>query len=117
MVQLSKLQVRFIQTQKSFFLQNDQDSKNKKFPLNDLYIKDSNNFYFANQSDVLNNQSTLTLLFKEKNDYLSTFSCKVIVNVIENESDEYEDALLFFHQDPATVKQVLLLAIEDVEEK
>ena len=117
MAQLSKLQVRFIQTQKSFFLQNDNDSKNSKLPLDNLYIKDSNSFYFANQSDVLDDKSMLTLLFKEKNDYLSTFTCKTTAHVIENGSDEYEDALLFFHQDPETIKQVLLLTVEDVEQK
>ena len=115
--QLSKLHVRFIQTQKSFFLQREENSKQHKFPLENLYIKNSSNFYFANQSDTIEDGVSINLSFKESNDYLKVLRCEISVAVIEKGSDEYEEALLFFHQDESTIKQVLLLSIQSTEEK
>ena len=115
--QLSKLHVRFIQTQESFFLQHGENAKQQKFPLENLYIKNSSNFYFANQSDTIEDGISINLSFKETNEYLKALRCEISVMVIEKESDEYEEALLFFHQDESTIKQVLLLNIQSTEEK
>ena len=115
--QLSKLHVRFIQTQKSFFLQRGENAKNEKLPLEHLYIKNSSNFYFANQSDGIQDGSSISLSFKEANDYLKSLRCEISVKVIEKGSDEYEEARLFFHQDEATIKQLLLLTIEVTDDK
>ncbi|MGB5964044.1 MAG: hypothetical protein WBF77_03285 [Sulfurimonadaceae bacterium] len=115
--QLSKLHVRFIQTQKSFFIQRDENSKNEKLPLEHLYIKNNSNFYFANQSSDVQDGSDTTLSFKEANDYLKTLHCSVHAMVIEKGSDEYEEALLFFHEDESAIKQVLLLTIETIDDK
>lgn len=112
--QLSKLHVRFIQTQKSFFLQRSEESKPEKLALENLYIKNNNSFYFANQSDDIGDGTAISLSFKEANDYLSSLHCDVKVHVIDKQSDEYEEALLFFHQDAAAIKQVLLLHIEAI---
>ena len=115
--QLSKLHVRFIQTQNSFILQRGENAKNEKLPLESLYIKNSSNFYFANQADDLQESSSISLSFKESNDYLKSLRCEISVIEIEKGSDEYEEALLFFHQDESTIKQVLLLTIKATEDK
>jgi len=114
---LSKLHVRFIQTQKEFFLQRGENSKNNKLPLDNLYIKDSSHFYYANQTDDLQDNSSVNLSFKTSNDYLKSLRCEISVKIIESGSDEYEEALLFFHQDKSVIKQVLLFSIESLEEK
>ena len=115
--QLSKLHVRFIQTQKEFFIQCRVNSKNQKLPLDNLYIKDSSHFYYANQTDDLQDGSSINLSFKTSNDYLKSLRCEISVKVIERGNDEYEEALLFFHQDESMIKQVLLLSVESIEEK
>lgn len=113
--QLSKLHVRFIQTQKSFFLIKSKDSDGDKLPLEQLYIKDNSSFYFVNLGDEIP-QHTFSLLFKESNDYLKNLRCNVAAKVIEKGSDEYEDALLFFHADASDVKQLLLLSVESISD-
>lgn len=114
--QLSKLHVRFIQTQKSFFLQRSKESQAEKLALENLYIKNNNSFYFANQSNDIEDGTVILLSFKEANDYLTSLLCDVKVEVIDQQSDEYEDALLFFHQDAAVIKQLLLLQIEATQQ-
>ena len=115
--QLSKLHVRFIQTQKSFILQRDENAKNEKLPLENLYIKNNTNFYLINQADDIQENSSISLSFKEPNDYLKSLRCEINAKVIEKGSDEYEEALLFFHQDESTIRQVLLLTLQTTEEK
>ena len=115
--QLSKLHVRFIQTQTSFSLQRGENAKNENLPLENLYIKNSSHFYFVNQGDGIQNGSSLNLSFKKSNDYLKSLRCVISVTIVEKGSDEYEEALLFFQQDESTIKQVLLLAIESIEAK
>jgi len=115
--QLSKLHVRFIQTQKSFFFQREQNSKYAKLPLDHLYIKNNGSFYLANQSDDLESTSSVNLTFKEANDYLTSLHCRVQIEIIEIGSDEYEEALLFFHVDESAIKQVLLLTVEAIDDK
>lgn len=115
--QLSKLHVRFIQTQKSFFLQRGENVKNEKLSLEHLYIKNSSNFYFANELDDIQDGSSISLSFKEENDYLKSLRCEISVKTIEKESDEYEEALLFFNQDESMIRQVLLLTIETTNDK
>jgi len=114
--QLSKLQIRFIQTQGSFFLVKESKSKEEKLPLNQLYIKNSGSFYFVNLGDALQNGQEITLLFKEANDYLKSLQCQVSTAIIAPSSDEYEDALLFFHVDPAQVKQLVLFTVETLKD-
>lgn len=113
--QLSKLHVRYIQTQKSFSLIKDEGSSGDKLPLEQLYIKNNGSFYFVNLGNEIG-QHTLTLLFKESNDYLKKLRCVVSANVIEKGSDEYDDALLFFHTNASDVKELLLLSIESISD-
>ena len=115
--QLSKLHVRFIQTQMSFFLQRGENSKNEKIPLENLYIKNTSEFYLANQADGIQDGLSLNLSFKKSNEYLKSLRCVISVKVVEKGSDEYEEALLFFHQDESTIRQVLLLTIESIKEE
>jgi len=113
--QLSKLHVRFIQTQKSFFLIKNKGTNGDKLPLEQLYIKNNGSFYFINLGDEIG-QQIFTLLFKESNDYLKSLRCDVSANVIEKGSDEFEDALLFFHADASEVRQLLQLSIESISD-
>lgn len=110
--QLSKLHIRFIQTQRNFFLLREKQGKGEKFPLNQLYIRNSSSFYFVNLSDALQEEQEVSLLFKEANDYLRSLQCTVTVHDIQRSSDEYEEALLFFHVEPNKVKQLLLLTVD-----
>lgn len=115
--QLSKLHVRFIQTQKHFVLQRSADSNNETLPLRQLYIKSNSSFYFANFADHIDDGTIVHLSFKESNDYLSSLRCTLKAKCIERESDEYTEALLFFNVDASAVKELLLLTIETVDAK
>ncbi len=110
--QLSKLHIRFIQTQAHFFLTTEGKSKGEKVSLSQLYIKNSGSFYFVNLGDPLQDGQEITLLFKEANDYLRSLRCMVTAHEIQKSSDEYDDALLFFHIEPNKVKQLLLLTVD-----
>ena len=114
---LSKLHVRFIQTQTNFSFQRTPNAKNEKLPLSQLYIKDSGHFYFANTLDALKNSSTLTLSFKEKNDYLSALQCDVNVETLASDSDEYEEASLFFQEDASLFTEIVCLTIVEIRSK
>jgi hypothetical protein len=113
--QLSKLHVRFIQTQKHFSLIRSEDESSQKLPLEQLYIKNNGSFYFVNLGDETR-QHAFSLLFKEPNDYLKSLQCDVSANAIEKGSHEYEDALLFFHADASDVKQLLQLSIQSISD-
>lgn len=113
--QLSKLHVRFIQTQKSFFLIKSKETNGDKLPLEQLYIKSNGSFYFINLGDEIG-KPAFTLLFKESNDYLKSLRCDVSASVIDKGSDAYEDALLFFHADTSEVRQLLQLSIESISD-
>ena len=115
--QLSKLHVRFIQTQKNFKFQVDKGSKKEPISLNNLYIKNSNSFYFINTRSELKNSSNTILTFHEKNDYLTLLECQCELTVIEDGSDDYEEGLLFFQQDKSSIKQLVLLTIKSIKEK
>jgi hypothetical protein len=110
--QLSKLHIRYIQTQENFFLTTEDKSKGEKIPLNQLYIKNSGSFYFVNLGDALQDGQQVTLLFKEANDYLKSLRCTVTAHDIQRSGEEYDDALLFFHIEPNKVKQLLLLSVD-----
>lgn len=111
---LSKLHIRFIQTQKHFFLTGENQNKGEKLLLSQLYIKSNSSFYFVNFNGLLEDGQQAELLFKEANDYLPSLQCKVSTAVISPSSDEYEDALLFFHVDPAQVKQLALFTVKTI---
>ena len=112
--QLSKLHVRYIQTQKNFYLLKDGETKGEKLPLSQLYVKDNSNFYLINQGDPIGQEQDLSILFKEPTPALNTLNCTVSAKEIEKESEDYEDALLFFNIGPADVQQILLLTIQDI---
>lgn len=114
--QLSKLHVRFIQTQKSFILRKDDKSNGNTLPLKRLYIKNNSSFYFVNQDDNIQERQALSLLFNASNDYLKSLQCGVAAQIIEKGSDEYEDALLFFHLNESDVKQLILLTAETISD-
>lgn len=114
---LSKLHVRFIQTQQHFSLKCKASGLNERLPSNQLYIKNNSHFYFANLSGDLQDGSSIELAFTEANDYLTSLQCRCDIKVIAKGSDEYEEALLFFHQDASTINQVLLLYVEATDEK
>lgn len=113
---LSKLHVRFIQTQLHFSLKCKASGLTESLPLNQLYIKNNSHFYFANLSDDVQDGSSIELAFTEPNDYLRALQCRCSVKVIATESEEYEEALLFFHQDASAINQVLLLRVETTDE-
>ena len=113
---LSKLHVRFIQTQRHFSLKCESSGLKERLPLDQLYIKNNSHFYFANLSGDLQESSTIELAFTESNDYLSSLHCRCNVKVIEKGSEEYEEALLFFHQDASAINQMLLLRVETTED-
>jgi len=115
--QLSKLHVRFIQTQKNFTFQADKGSQKESISLGNLYIKNSNSFYFINTKSDLQNSSNAILMFNEKNDYLTQLECQCELTIIEDGSDDYEEGLLFFQQDKSSIKQLVLLTIKTVKEK
>lgn len=113
--QLSKLHVRFIQTQKSFFLTTDENTKGDRHALSRLYIKDSSSFYFVNEGKEIQDGQTRVLLFKESNDFLDTLACKVSARIIDKSAAEHEDALLFFHLDASEAGQILHLSVESID--
>jgi len=115
--QLSKLHVRFIQTQKQFKLQADTGSKKESISLENLYIKNNTSFYFINTASDLTESSNVILTFNEKNDYLTQLTCQCKLNIIEDDSDDYEEGLLFFQQEKSSIKQLVLLTIKTIKEK
>ena len=112
---LTKLYVRFIQTQQTFTLEH--NKQKQKFSSSSLYIKDNTSFYLINNEITLTSGEKVALSFTEKNDYLKSLKCKVETTLLETGSDEFETALLFFNMEPRTVKQVLLLKMVAIEEK
>jgi len=114
--QLSKLHVRFIQSQKNFLLLTNDDAKGETLPISQIYVKDNSSFYLLNLGDPISNEQTLRILFKESTSALNTLECTVNIQTIEKESETYEDALLFFHVDTSKVTQLLLLNIQTVKD-
>ena len=115
--QLSKLHVRFIQTQERFTLQRQANAKKETSSLETLYIKNSSHFYYINTTSTPLDAKEIFLTFSEKNDYLSKLECACDVSSIEQGSDDYEEGLLFFQQDQNEIKQLLLLTLKAIKEK
>jgi len=113
---LSKLHVRFIQSQTNFYLQTNPDTKALKLPLSQLYVKDTSNFYLVLMEETSLKQDTLSISFKEKTPALNTLECQFTFNELSNTSEDYEDALLFFHVDEQSVKQILLLSLDSLKD-
>ena len=113
---LSKLHVRFIQSQKHFYLIQADDTKGKKLPLSQLYVKDTDNFYLIIKAEPLVLETELSIAFKEKTPALNTLTCSFKVTNLAKESEEHEDALLFFAVDEKKVKQVLLLELSSLSD-
>lgn len=111
---LSKLHVRFIQSQKNFQILQQTDAKSTRLPLTQLYIKDNNNFYLISHNDKFNDEQELTISFDEPTPALNTLSCTTTVHLIQPESEAFEDALMFFNTEAEDVKQVLLLSIQEI---
>ena len=111
---LSKLHVRFIQTHKTFLLDH---KKSNTFSSSTLYIKDSSNFYLINNEINLYGDEQFTLAFTAPTDYLKSLKCQVEATLLEKNTQEFENALLFFNMAPATVKQILLLSITNIATK
>jgi len=114
-ISLTKLYVRFIQTQQTFTLKYKQ--QRQKFSSSALYIKDNTSFYLLNNEVILLSGEKVSLDFAEKNDYLRALRCEVETTLLEAGSSEYETALLFFNVEPRSVKQILLLKIISIDEK
>jgi len=110
---LSKLHVRFIQTQENFYLKL--ENKEVKFPLSQLYVKDTDNFYIVLEDDSFKGD-TLSVSFKEKTPALNTLTCVFNVTKLSSDSEDYEDALLFFNVDESKIKQVLLLNLNSLSD-
>lgn len=111
--ELSKLHVRYIQTQKSFSLLRGEIKQ--KLPLSQLYVKDNGHFYLLLQNNRLQEES-VRIRFSEPTDALKSLTCDVSVQEIESSSEAYEDALLFFHLGTSELKQLLLLSIDALSE-
>jgi len=114
--QLSKMHVRFIQSQKNFFLFTNDDTKGQRLPIAQIYVKDNSTFYLVNQNNPISEEQTLRILFKESTDALKTLECTVNMQAVQKESETYEDALLFFHVDTDKVTQLLLLSIQALKD-
>ena len=114
--QLSKLHVRYIQTQKSFTQLKSKNAKEQKLPLSQLYIKDNSSFYLIQKESPIQ-EKTLSLLFKESTDALKTLQCDVTVSEVDKTSEAFEDALLFFNTDASQINQLLLLTIDTIKGK
>ncbi|MDF1879888.1 hypothetical protein JHD50_01000 [Sulfurimonas sp. MAG313] len=108
---LSKLHVRFIQSQEYFHIQQG----NKKLPISHLYVKDTNYFYLVLE-DALTNEDSITIVFKEKTPALNSLSCTCKGTKLSSDSEDYEDALLFFHVNEDKIKQVLSLELQDLSD-
>lgn len=113
--QLSKLHVRFIQSQKNFYLL--QGDSQQKLPLSQLYVKDNNFFYFINTSEAIQENQNISILFKEKTHALQTLECSVNKKEILAGSEEFEDALLFFNEEESKVSQLFLLEVSSLKQK
>jgi len=85
--------------------------------LENLYIKNSNSFYFINTKSELTNSANAILTFNEKNDYLTQLECQCELNIIEEGSADYEEGLLFFQHEENAVKQLILFTIKTIKEK
>ena len=114
--QLSKLHVRFIQSQKNFFLLSDTGNKQEKLPISQLYVKDNSSFYLVNEGKGLDEDEKISIFFKEETHALKSLQCDVTKQEVLHGSEEYEDALLFFHVDTSKVKQLFLLQISSLAE-
>ncbi len=112
---LSKLHVRFIQSQKNFTLVKG-DTK-QKLPLSQLYVKDNNFFYFINTDQPIQESQNISILFNEKTHALQTLECGVNKQEILADSEEFEDALLFFNVEESKVTQLFLLEITSLVQK
>jgi len=107
---LSKLHVRYIQTQNNFYITTDTIT-DQKISKEFLYIKNSNSFYLINNSDTITNDTKLTLKFKHANDFMQSFECQTDIILVEKNSEDFETALLFFNTNANKVKQLLLLTL------
>ena len=113
---LSKLHVRFIQSQKNFYLSQGDTIKEQKLPISQLYVKDTSSFYLVVSKEPLAQTGNLIIAFKEKTPALNTLECHFKTTQLANNSEEYEDALLFFNVDEAAVKQVLFLELASLSD-
>ena len=105
---LSKMHVRFIQSQNSFFYNGN------KAPITQIYIKDNTHLYFLNTNKTLTEQS-LTLNFNEATPALTALKLTLDIERLSPESDEYEDALLFFNVSSKPT-ELLLLSLVDQQQ-
>ncbi|MBE0498248.1 MAG: hypothetical protein IBX43_03295 [Campylobacterales bacterium] len=112
--ELSKLHVRYIQTQKSFSLLRGE--KKEKLPLSQLYVKDNGHFYLIIQNTPLHEAEAVSVRFSEPTDALTSLTCDARVQELAPSNEAYEDALLFFNLDTSNLKQLLLLSISALSE-
>jgi len=112
---LSKLHVRFIQSQKNFILQQE-GSKDEKLPIAQLYVKDTNNFYLAlmQESALAKN---VNLVFNEKTPALNLLECSLKASALDKGSEDFEDALLFFQLDESKVKALYALELTELKDQ
>jgi len=113
---LSKLHVRFIQSQKNFYLSQDDTIKEQKLPIAQLYVKDTSSFYLVITNEPLSQTDKLIIDFKEKTPALNTLKCHFKTTELTNDSEEYEDALLFFNVNEEDIKQVLFLELASLSD-
>lgn len=109
---LSKLHVRFIQTQNNFYLTSG-TVKNQKVSKETLYIKDSTSFYLIAPANNFKEDEIVTLNFKHANDYLQSLECETNVHTIDKSSDLFDTALLFFNTDTSNIKTIYLLHLKN----
>ncbi len=114
--QLAKLHVRFIQSQTHFYLIKPQGNAQEKLPVSQLYVKDNNSFYLLSLSTFLEDTETLTIRFDEATPALKRLECSVTKEEVPQESEAYEDALLFFNVDTPKNRQVFLLHINALDD-
>lgn len=101
---LSKLHVRFIQSQKDFTIGS------QTLPINQLYVKDMNTFYLA-LSNENNLQPNETLSFNAPTPALNSLKCVCDVAALATEAQE--EALLFFQLKASKVWQLNIISLSD----
>ena len=105
---LSKLHIRFIQSQESFLL-NSTDNRHK---LDHLYIKDSQHFYLLLDAPL--STESVTLKFTQGTDFLRNLNCEVSATLLDNNSETFKEAALFFPFKSSQIKHLALLTINAI---
>jgi hypothetical protein len=118
MTQLTKLQIRTIQSQKQYKVSTSNDAT-KTQTYTDLYILGKSMFYLAQTNDKtdpitedVRQGKDILITFKDEN---GTFTTVCKAEIIDKENEEFEDASEFFSQESSKIDHILELTIKEVQ--